>query len=74
MWTVKEIKPIKKALIENNEYIIFLETTLEDDLLNKIITRKKVEQRFCKANKKGDIIIRFNGEKIKCNINDIAFW
>ena len=36
MWTVKEIKPIKKALIENNEYIIFLETTLEDDLLNKI--------------------------------------
>jgi len=74
VWIIKEVKPIQKALVEDNEYIIFLEISLEEEIRGKIITKKKVEQRVCKANKKGDIIIRFNGEKIKSNINEIKSW
>jgi len=71
MWIVKGVKPIKKALIEGNEYIVFIEIELEEEIFNTIISKKKVDKRFCKVNKNGNIIIRFNGEKIKSNINDI---
>jgi len=74
MWIIKEIKPIQKALVEDNEYIIFLEIILEDELRGKTVTKRKVEQRVCKASKNGGIVIRFNGEKIKSNINDIKSW
>lgn len=74
MWIIKEIKIIQKALVEDNQYLIFLEIKLEEEIRGRLVTKKKIEQRFCKANKKGNIIISFNGEKIKSNINDIKSW
>jgi hypothetical protein len=73
MWIVKEesIKPSKKRLVENNEYIIYIDYVEEEEIAGKILTRSKTEMRFCKANKKGNIKVSFKGQKLKYNINDI---
>jgi len=73
MWIIKpeSIKPIKKWHVENNEYIIIVEYVEEDKIKGKVLSNTKTVQRFCKAKKNGDIIINFNGQKIKANINQI---
>jgi len=73
MWIIKpeNIKLIKKWHVEDNEYIIFIEYTKEDEFKGKILIHTKTVQRFCKARKNGNIIINFNGQKIKANINNI---
>lgn len=71
MWIIKQdsIKPIKKMHVENNEYIIYVEYMEEDNFKDKHLSRIQTVSRFCKAKKDGDIIINFNGQKIKSNIN-----
>jgi len=73
MWIIKQdsIKPIKKMHVEDNEYIIIIEYIEEEEFKDKHLTRTKTITRFCKAKKNGDIIINFNGQKIKANINQI---
>ena len=73
MWMIKSesIKPIKKWHVVNNEYIIIVEYVEEDKIKGKVLSNTKTVQRFCKAKKNGDIIINFNGQKIKANINQI---
>jgi len=73
MWTIKpeSIKPIKKWNVEGNEYIIIVQHIEEDEIKGKILSNTKTTQRFCKAKKNGDIVINFNGQKIKANINQI---
>ena len=73
MWIIKpeSIKLIKKWHVENNEYIIFVQYIEEDNFKGKILNNTKTTQRICKAKKNGDIIINFNGQKIKANINQI---
>lgn len=63
------IKPIKKMHVENNEYIIYIQYNKETEFKGQQIVKTEIDSRFCKANKKGDITISFNGLKIKSNIN-----
>ena len=71
MKTIKpdSIKPIHKMHIEDNEYIIIMEYTTTDEFKGRTIEKTYKENRFCKANKKGDITINFAGSKIKSNVN-----
>ena len=73
MWEIKQesIKPIKKMLVEDNEYIIYIEYMEQENIKGKTLTRKQIINRFCKATKKGNITINFYGSKIKSNINNI---
>ena len=71
MWSIKQINLIKKMLVEDNEYIIFIEVVFKDEIKGKILSKTQRETRFCKAKKNGDIVINYNGEKINTNINQI---